>query len=198
MRQQSHTQFKDKEVNIAYELLFTVCELLNKENIEYHLEGGTLLGLVRDYKLLPWDHDLDISIPCSETSRLMKALKKLPRKWRISKRYFSKNTEMWNTSDLRLIKVKNRFFYFMPGDHCMDIFIKFTYHDFTYWQAGQFIMKADKSHYQGAEILDYNKHKLRIPLQHEMYLEAKYGNWKTPDKNWHLSREKTITHNPSK
>jgi phosphorylcholine metabolism protein LicD len=192
MRPVSHTQFKDKDIELAYELLFTVCDLLNTEGIPYHLEGGTLLGIVRDNQLLPWDHDLDISVPSEETQRLSLALKKLPRKWRVRSRKFAADTDMWKKSWRRIFKVKNRHYHFLPGDQCLDIFIKFTHGDSTYWQAGGFIMKADRKHYQGADTIMFKGHELHLPLHHEQYLEAKYGDWKTPVKDWHLSQEKTI------
>ena len=188
-----HTQFKDKDIDQAYELLFTVCDLLNAENIPYHLEGGTLLGIVRDQQLLPWDHDLDISIPAAEVQRLARALKKLPRKWRVRSRKFAADTAMWKKSQRRIFKVKSRHFHFLPGDQCMDIFIKFDHEGYSYWQAGEFIMKADSKHYQGSDTITFRGHELHLPLDHEQYLEAKYGDWRTPVKDWDLSQEKTIS-----
>ena len=37
-------------------------ELLNKHNIPYWACHGTLLGLIRDGGLIPWDHDIDIAL----------------------------------------------------------------------------------------------------------------------------------------
>ena len=31
-------------------------------SIPYWLEGGTLLGIIRENRLLPWDNDMDISM----------------------------------------------------------------------------------------------------------------------------------------
>ena len=36
--------------------------LLNKHNIKYWLCHGTLLGIIRDKELIPWDHDIDIAL----------------------------------------------------------------------------------------------------------------------------------------
>src|SRR5688572_5093981 len=52
-----------RNLSRARRILLEVTSLLDKNNIVYHLEGGTLLGLVRDGELLPWDNDVDISIP---------------------------------------------------------------------------------------------------------------------------------------
>lgn len=36
--------------------------ILNKHNIKYWICQGTLLGIIRDKKLIPWDHDIDIAV----------------------------------------------------------------------------------------------------------------------------------------
>ena len=35
-------------------------KILNKKKIDYWICHGTLLGLVRDKKLIKWDNDIDI------------------------------------------------------------------------------------------------------------------------------------------
>ena len=42
------------------ELLKEVKEVLNKHNIEFWLDCGTLLGAVREGKFLEWEHDIDL------------------------------------------------------------------------------------------------------------------------------------------
>ena len=37
-------------------------KLLNNNKISYWVSAGTLLGLIRDKQLMPWDHDIDIGI----------------------------------------------------------------------------------------------------------------------------------------
>ena len=54
----------------AENLLSEVTSIFESCNINYWLEGGTLLGLRREGRLLPWDNDLDISIHKSEFNKL--------------------------------------------------------------------------------------------------------------------------------
>ena len=51
--------------------LFRICDILEKNSIPYWLCNGTLLGVIRDSKLIPWDEDLDfgVSVDYSEQVR---------------------------------------------------------------------------------------------------------------------------------
>jgi len=97
----------------AERLLNEVTSIFESCEINYWLEGGTLLGIRRENRLLPWDNDLDISIHESELSKLdilLSALKK--RGFRIRLRKFDKDSKffkkrygdwqtpvkIWNTS----------------------------------------------------------------------------------------------------
>jgi len=42
------------------ESLKVVKNSFDKYDIEYWLDCGALLGAVRDRKLIPWDHDIDL------------------------------------------------------------------------------------------------------------------------------------------
>ena len=41
---------------------FKAIEILNINKINYWICHGTLLGLIRDKKLIEWDHDIDIAV----------------------------------------------------------------------------------------------------------------------------------------
>ena len=49
--------------------------LLEKNNIEYLADSGTLLGLVRDGQLMPWDKDIDITVFDSDIDKMSGLLK---------------------------------------------------------------------------------------------------------------------------
>ena len=46
-----------------YEILVVFDEICQKHNLTYWLDHGTLLGAVRDGKFIPWDDDLDVTMP---------------------------------------------------------------------------------------------------------------------------------------
>jgi hypothetical protein len=47
-----------------------VVQILNDNKINYWLCHGTLLGIIRENRLLPWDHDIDFAIWDDEHSKL--------------------------------------------------------------------------------------------------------------------------------
>ncbi|MDA3908285.1 MAG: LicD family protein, partial [Sulfurimonas sp.] len=52
-------QLAGDKLLLAQELMFDIANLFNKKNISYHIDHGTLLGIIRDKSLMPWDIDVD-------------------------------------------------------------------------------------------------------------------------------------------
>jgi len=189
------TPLQGQELQRAIQLLFDVTLLLDEHLIPYHLEGGTLLGLVRDGHLIPWDHDLDISVPAPYFKRVLKVLRKLPiLKWRRRVRKTETETVAWEVGRPRLIKIKDRHrrLPFLREELCLDIFIKHHRDGFVYWQTGSHLMQVNKRFYESHDVVEFAGRLLKTPNHYEEYLSLKYGDWKTPRKLWHFSQEGTI------
>lgn len=65
-------QIQDKRLFV----LNFVVDLLEKNNIDYWLDGGTLLGAVRHNSFIPWDDDIDIGIFVKDKDKMLKILEK--------------------------------------------------------------------------------------------------------------------------
>ena len=64
-----------RNVQLLYiELLRFVDNVCKKHNIDYWLEGGTLIGAVRHGGFIPWDDDIDLSIMRKDYEKLIKIL----------------------------------------------------------------------------------------------------------------------------
>lgn len=55
--------FRDTETKkLAYYYLKLLSQFFDKNNYKYYLNFGTLLGIVRDGDLIPWDDDIDLAV----------------------------------------------------------------------------------------------------------------------------------------
>lgn len=66
--------------SISLEILRTVANICEEENLRYFLVYGTLLGAVRHQNFIPWDDDLDIMMPKEDHDKLIDFLQKYPEK----------------------------------------------------------------------------------------------------------------------
>lgn len=201
---------KNKEIDFinrglyrtAQEQFSFFVEFFDKYDIPYFLEGGTLLGVVRDKKLLPWDHDIDFSINLDSLDAIMKLKWHLLFKGYIFSIRRSKITKKpFKKGDITIIKLKPLTQYFLAlffkKYHekmvIVDLFIKRDYEDYSYWQAMNSIMRAPNQHYKSHEVMKYDDKKVKLPYNFKDYLTSKYGDWSKPVKEWRCGDdEKTI------
>lgn len=72
-----------------YEMLSLVHTLCQKNDINYWICAGTLLGAVRHQDLIPWDDDADVKVDARQRRALLAALKTLdPTLWSFHRMYF--------------------------------------------------------------------------------------------------------------
>src|SRR5690606_20464286 len=58
----------------ALAMLHRVTKTLETAGVTYWLDHGTLLGIVREQRLLPWDTDMDITVPATSLPQLHAAM----------------------------------------------------------------------------------------------------------------------------
>ncbi len=56
------------------DILSVVDEIFRRNNIDYWLHAGTLIGAVRHKGFIPWDDDVDIAVKASDMQRIRKVL----------------------------------------------------------------------------------------------------------------------------
>ena len=65
--------------NLQYaelDILKQFINVCNKENLQYYVVGGTLLGAVRHKGFIPWDDDIDVSMPRKDFDRFLNVAQK--------------------------------------------------------------------------------------------------------------------------
>lgn len=68
---------KDSQ-GISLNILRIVTNICEKQNLNYYLMYGTLIGAVRHHGFIPWDDDIDIMMPRKDYDVLIKFLKENP------------------------------------------------------------------------------------------------------------------------
>ena len=175
---------------VAVKMLKRVSRILEKNNIPYILEAGTLLGVIRENRLLPWDNDVDVTITRPYEKCLLKNIWKLRFfGYQVRVKYYTKDLKFFKSKELRIIKIRYlNPFKFFRRDVVLDIFIKRKIGDEYYWTEGLNppVLKAVPSTFYDnlTQIIFMNK-KFSIPKDYKGYLECHYGkDWRIPVKEW--------------
>jgi phosphorylcholine metabolism protein LicD len=175
---------------IANKMLHKVTNVMEKFDIPYVLEAGTLLGIVRENRLLPWDDDVDITITRHDSDKFLRnldAFRKLGYKVRV-KRY-QRDLKYFKKGELRMIKIKHFSLPFFQSDVCVDVFVKKLIGDEYYWTVGvhkPVLKSVPRRFYEERGKLEYRGKTYSVPADYEGYLTEHYGDWKTPKKDWNF------------
>lgn len=167
----------------AVETLLKLSNTLKQNNLEHWLEYGTLLGLVRDSKLIQHDLDLDVGVFTPQDSTLYRRILasagfKLIKVWYldgvvIEETYSYKNVHV----DLYYFqKVGDKLIaYTCYRQRTIDNNLKFNQYN---------VLRYSYVGYMDNVLLDVLGHKFFIPRNYEQLLEQKYGNWRVKNSAW--------------
>lgn len=73
--------------NILYDILKAFADFCDKNGLRYYLFGGTLLGAVRHNDFIPWDDDIDVSMPRPDYERFIELTRNSPWEYYEVKQY---------------------------------------------------------------------------------------------------------------
>jgi len=160
-------------------MLFHTLDVLERHDIPYWLEDGTLLGIVRDGDLIPWDHDADLSIPGEYAERVAKLRARwLPRYVLAAKR----TTHRWLPGGLSSLEVHRPIDLLRRVNFHIDLLAKYRVGDRYRWIDSKALKHGDHKWYDRIETIEWRGRKVRIPADPEDYLEMRYPGWRTPVK----------------
>lgn len=159
----------------ATNLLCALDEILSDEKC--YLSFGTLLGIVRENQLLPWDDDIDLSIFPQDVERIINKIvaniDKLSTNFdfKVYKRQYDE------------MQIANISIYCFYEDN--DLFhISLACLNET--QPGMYSQEVNitpKTYFDGFDEIIFNGHTFKAPKNHLGYLAYTYGDWKTPRKD---------------
>lgn len=84
-------------------ILKELIKIFDEHNLTYYLSGGTLLGAVRHKGFIPWDDDIDISMPREDYENFLSISSET-----LDKRYFVQNFKTDNEYKYYITRVLDR------------------------------------------------------------------------------------------
>lgn len=179
-----------KNAIIAGRMLRRVTRTLRRSGIPYILEAGTLLGIVRENRFLPWDNDLDITITGDYEKKLLSNLWRL---WfscySVRVKHYHRDMKFFRKGETRIVKVSYRDpLKWFRKRVILDIFIKRLIDDQYYWTVGimsPVLKSVPRRFYEQHTQIEFSGRKYMVPEDYTGYLEEHYGKeWRTPVKEW--------------
>ena len=163
------------------DMLLKTIDILNQNGFKYWLEAGTLLGIMRDGDLIPWDYDADLGIPADTADDIMKLRLKLLPKYLIKRKRIQTS---WLPGDMRVIKVKTPWEKIRQVNFHVDLFCVYPVDNKYRWVDSSALKHVDRKYYDTLSTIEWEGRTITIPNHAEEYLSLRYGNWQIPEQNY--------------
>ncbi|MEJ2688666.1 MAG: LicD family protein [Deltaproteobacteria bacterium] len=172
----------EKTIRFARQLLVFIVNVLQANNIEYYIDHGTLLGIIRDGDLIPWDDDLDISVPEKYQCQTLDLFRNKPQIFPFS------NDLNWHCDIISYNETGKTLGVIIYFDDRNRLGLKkfattIWFMFYTDGMVGQYINRSPDHFFNGYNEIEYLNKKFRIPVNCESYLEYHYGDWRKPKKD---------------
>lgn len=183
------------------QFLYEVSDALNELEVDYWIEGGTLLGAVRDGKLIPWDHDLDLGMKFTTDGDMKKLIRRLKKTFHVSVKGFPRREGVWQLGDYRLLKIHQKKLLFLKEKLCLDLFVYYRgalpgtrEEAYLYCVWGRNAYHRTE-HFDTLDEIEFYGRRIPVPGGTERFLETKYGaDWRTPKKRWNVALDDGSIH----
>jgi phosphorylcholine metabolism protein LicD len=167
-------------------MLFETLDIFDQMGITYWIDDGSLLGIIRDGTLIPWDHDVDIGIPGDSVGRILDLKSKFLPKYLLRKKYTDTS---WLPTNIRSIKIKSVWEKLMHINFHIDLFAKYKMDNRYQWIDSDAFKCINCDYYDKLEKIDWEGRLIPIPSNVEGYLSIRYNDWRTPTRDYSPSRD---------
>jgi len=165
-------------------MLFETLDLLERYGIKYWIDDGTLLGIIREGGLIPWDFDVDLGIAGQSVPRLLEL------KYRFLPKYILRHKTIdnpWIPGGIKGLKVKTIWEKLININFHIDLFAKYKVGDRYQWIDSGALKRIECRYYDNLEHIKWKGRTIPIPAHPEDYLAIRYGDWRTPTKDYNPS-----------
>ena len=169
-----------------------VARLFDAYDISYCLDGGTLLGLYREGRFLPWDNDIDFFVK-NESADRIKSLwwRLLFLGFKLEMHEAEKPYGPIGVGSPRIYKLKSiqRF----DGRRLIiDLIFKYPDESHYHWVIGKnpsVHKKVERKFYDRFDELKYRGRSYPIPCDTAAYLTHRYGDWRRPVQDYNFKTD---------
>jgi phosphorylcholine metabolism protein LicD len=180
-----------KDLLRAKAMLQDTAAVLERNNIPYWLDAGTLLGIVRDKELIPWDYDIDLGVPGTYVKQVLALKRQFLPKYRLLCRLDSSGRlpDIYRACKVKLVLGKLSLLKNKEELH-LDIFFNYRIDDHYYWIDSNVRKRVHARFRDSLDTLAWNGRTYSVPARVEDYLEQRYGkDWRTPKEDYDASVE---------
>ncbi|MEP1385366.1 MAG: LicD family protein [Paraglaciecola sp.] len=175
----------EKSLLLGRRIIKGLSQLAIEENIPLVIDFGTLLGLVRDQDIIPWDDDIDFAAPQNKAAEIEKLVvifvaNNPDINWRMEK--VTDGNDLATSILLKFTSASK------------DLLIFTTSIAFRSEQDGKSIhlpsmgmWYAPAHHFNNLSVLEWQGENLQVPADHLAYLTFQYADWNTPKKDIKLT-----------
>ncbi|MEA1955429.1 MAG: LicD family protein [Campylobacterota bacterium] len=177
--------FKDvSTLELASEILKTISKYAYEDDVELFVDTGTLLGIVRDNSIMPWDDDIDFAFNLSNADNSSFDIKS----WIENK---LKNSNLPVNFDITAAADKNNKIVDIAIDFKSDKYNSFRTSINVRENVGKNSIElaslglyyAPSKYFKKYEIIEWDGVKLKVPNDYENYLSFVYGDWRVVKKS---------------
>lgn len=176
--------------NNGYRLIASLNDVFEAINVTYFADFGTLLGFVREGRLMSHDLDVDIGVITGDVSKEEVKIAMEKAGFRLYRQYIYNGDTVEDSYHFfdgkKGVKIKFDINYYENGDDYSKTWLFYWNRNWKYKKKNErHIVEMTYSRIPGVKTIKIHGMDINIPINAEQLLEEKYGpSWRVKDKTW--------------